>query len=551
MMALPCILLVDDNKARSQQLEIILRFMEYRVETADSSNYAASACDFDQLFGIFVGVSIRTQPQSMGEILTTDSSRLIDFSVNESVTKKDSPAHAAVLLNIDNSSKGRGLRLARYFGEHATIIGDIVDKANKIPVVLLIDKGATLQVSTEFNKNVVQLLEWPVTYPRLKLIIDKISVSYKRQDSDQQQAIQRSPLDRRGYDRRFSALDRLKGNSQAIVNIRKSIDQVAESDATVLILGESGTGKEIIARALHDASLRRSKLFVPINCGAIPGELLESELFGHEKGAFTGALSARQGRFEMAEGGTLFLDEIGDMPMAMQVKLLRVLQERSFERVGSNKTIHCDVRVIAATHRHLEDAIKESRFREDLFYRLNVFPIEVTPLRDRTEDIPLLVKDIVACMEASNRGSVDFTQASLAVLMQYKWPGNIRELANLIERMAIIYPNEQVDAVNLPEKFQHYKVPDDIGMTTETVNINAVALPEKMGADDAIENLPAVLTQLPAQGIDLKEYLTVMEGDLIRQALTECNGVVAHAAKRLNMRRTTLVEKLRKYDLQR
>jgi sigma-54 specific flagellar transcriptional regulator A len=152
-------------------------------------------------------------------------------------------------------------------------------------------------------------------------------------------------------------------------------------------------------------------------------------------------------------------------------------------------------------------------------------------------------------MEASNRGSVDFTQASLAVLMQYKWPGNIRELANLIERMAIIYPNEQVDAVNLPEKFQHYKVPDDIGMTTETVNINAVALPEKMGADDAIENLPAVLTQLPTQGIDLKEYLTVMEGDFIRQALTECNGVVAHAAKRLNMRRTTLVEKLRKYDL--
>ena len=313
----------------------------------------------------------------------------------------------------------------------------------------------------------VQVLEWPVTYPALKLITDKISVSYKRQDSGQQQAIQRSSLDRRGYDRRFSALDRLKGNSQAIVNIRKSIDQVAESDATVLILGESGTGKEIIARALHDASLRRSKLFVPINCGAIPGELLESELFGHEKGAFTGALSARQGRFEMAEGGTLFLDEIGDMPMAMQVKLLRVLQERSFERVGSNKTIHCDVRVIAATHRRLDDEIKESRFREDLFYRLNVFPIEVTPLRDRAEDIPLLVKDIIACMEASNRGSVGFTNASLAVLMQYEWPGNIRELANLIERMAIIYPNKQVDVVNLPEKFQHYKVPDEIGMTTQ------------------------------------------------------------------------------------
>jgi sigma-54 specific flagellar transcriptional regulator A len=493
-MALPCILLVDDNKTRSQQLEIILRFMEYRVETADLSNYVSSTCEFEQLFGIFVGNGINKQ---------------------------------------------------------AAIISDIVDKADKIPVVLLIDKGASLEVSTVLNNEVFQVLEWPVTYPGLKLITDKISASYERRYSGQQQTIQRSPLDRRGYDRRFYALDRLKGNSQAIVNIRKSINQVAQSDATVLILGESGTGKEIIARALHDASLRRSRLFVPINCGAIPGELLESELFGHEKGAFTGALSARQGRFEMAEGGTLFLDEIGDMPMAMQVKLLRVLQERSYERVGSNKTLHCDVRIIAATHRCLADEIKENRFREDLFYRLNVFPIEVSPLRDRAEDIPLLVKDIIACLEASNRCSVRFTNASLAVLMQYEWPGNIRELANLIERMTIIYPNEQIDVVNLPEKFQHYKVPDEKGITTETVNIDSVDPAEKMEFNDNVENLSAVLTQLPEQGIDLKEYLTIMEGGLIRQALNECNGVVAHAAKRLNMRRTTLVEKLRKYDLQR
>ena len=488
-MALPCILLVDDNKTRSQQFEIILRFMEYRVETVDSSNYVSSACEFDQLFGIFVGNGIN---------------------------------------------------------EQATIIKHIGDKAGKTPVVLLIDKDALPHAPAAFNDEVLQALEWPVTYPALKLITDKISVSYERQDSGRQQTIQRSALDRRGYDRRFSALDRLKGNSQAIVNIRKSIDQVAESDATVLILGESGTGKEIISRALHDASLRRSKLFVPINCGAIPGELLESELFGHEKGAFTGALSARQGRFEMAEGGTLFLDEIGDMPMAMQVKLLRVLQERSFERVGSNKTIHCDVRVIAATHRRLEDEIKENRFREDLFYRLNVFPIEVPPLRDRVEDIPLLVKDITACMEVANRGSVSFTNASLAVFMHYEWPGNIRELANLIERMAIIYPNKQVDVANLPEKLQPYKVLDEIGITTETINMDSVDSSEKVEVN--VEDLSTILTQLPEQGIDLKEYLTVMEGDLIRQALNECNGVVAHAAKRLNMRRTTLVEKLRKYD---
>ena len=490
-MALPYILLVDDNKTRSQQLGTILLFMEYRVETVDSSDYVSSVREFEQLLGVFIGDGINKQ---------------------------------------------------------AAIIRDILDKADNIPVVLLIDKGAPLQVSTDISNDIFQALEWPITYPGLKRITDKISVSYGSQNSGQEQAQsvhRRGISDRRGYDRRFCALDRLKGNSQGIVNIRKSIAQVAKSDATVLILGESGTGKEIIARAVHDASLRRTKLFVPINCGAIPAELLESELFGHEKGAFTGALGVRQGRFEMAEGGTLFLDEIGDMPMPMQVKLLRVLQERTFERVGSNKTMHSDVRVIAATHRRLENEIKEGRFREDLFYRLNVFPIEVPPLRDRTEDIPLLVEDIIAYMQASNRGSVGFTKASIAVLMQYTWPGNIRELANLIERMAIIYPNEQVYVINLPEKFQQYRAP------AETVDIGHVEPPEKMEANDTIENLTAVLTQLPKQGIDLKEYLTVMEGDLIRQALDECNGVVAHAAKRLNMRRTTLVEKLRKYDLER
>ena len=497
-MALPCILLIDDNKTRSQQFEIILRFIEYRVEIVDSLNYASSACELDHLVGIFVGNGTHKQ---------------------------------------------------------ATIVGDIVNKAGNIPIVLLIDKGASIEASTALNNVVFQVLEWPVTFAGMKLITDKISAS-RQPSSDQEQLIQKTSFDRRShdrrsYDRRFFALDRLKGESQSIVKIRKSIDQVAESDATVLILGESGTGKEIIARALHDSSLRRSKLFVPINCGAIPGELLESELFGHEKGAFTGALNSRQGRFEMAEGGTLFLDEIGDMPMAMQVKLLRVLQERSFERVGSNKTIHCNVRIIAATHRHLEDEIKENRFREDLFYRLNVFPIEVSPLRERTEDIPVLVKDIITCMEASSRGSVRFTNAALAVLRQYEWPGNIRELANLVERLSIIYPNEQVDVAHLPEKFQQYSVPAEISIANENVNITSINLSEKMEVNNTIKNPPAVLTQLPEQGIDLKEYLTVLEGDLIRQALNECNGVVAHAAKRLNIRRTTLVEKLRKYNLER
>jgi sigma-54 specific flagellar transcriptional regulator A len=308
----------------------------------------------------------------------------------------------------------------------------------------------------------------------------------------------------------------------------------------------------VVARALHDASFRKDKPFVPINCGAIPGEFLESELFGHEKGAFTGALTTRQGRFEMAEGGTLFLDEIGDMPMAMQVKLLRVLQERTFERVGSNKTIHCDVRIIAATHRYLENEIKENRFREDLFYRLNVFPIEIPALKDRAEDIPLLVNDLIARMEASNRGSVRLTNAALAMLMQHEWPGNVRELANLIERLAIINPKGLVEVADLPEKFQQYKVSEETVDDAEVVNADEEdEHSEQIEVIGAFDSSSGTLAQLPTQGIDLKEYLNVLEVDLIRQALNECSGVVAHAAKRLNMRRTTLVEKLRKYDLQR
>lgn len=488
-MALPRILLVDDNKTRSQQLEVVLQFMGCQVETAASSEYVSYLADAGQLCGIFVGDGIDKQ---------------------------------------------------------ATVVSDIVERADKIPVILLIEKGTALQVSTAISNRVFQVLEWPATYVSLKPIIDKLSVSQTQQQEDQG-----SSLGRRDHDRRSSSIERLKGKSPAIINIRKLIAQVAESDATVLILGESGTGKEVVARALHDASLRRESPFVPINCGAIPGELLESELFGHEKGAFTGALNARQGRFEMAEGGTLFLDEIGDMPLAMQVKLLRVLQERTFERVGSNKTIHCDVRVIAATHRYLENEIKENRFREDLFYRLNVFPIDIPALKDRAEDIPLLVQDLIARMEVSNRGSVRLTNAALAVLMQYEWPGNVRELANLIERLAIINPKGLVDAADLPEKFQQYEVSDELVCEMDADNAEDDDQSEPLEVANMFENLPPSLAQLPEQGIDLKEYLNVMENDLIRQALNECNGVVAHAAKRLNMRRTTLVEKLRKYDLQR
>ena len=332
----------------------------------------------------------------------------------------------------------------------------------------------------------------------------------------------------------------LVGNSRSIRSVRKLIEQVANSDANVLILGESGTGKEVVARNLHYNSERRDKPFVPVNCGAIPPDLLESELFGHEKGAFTGAISSRIGRFEMAKGGTLFLDEIGDMPLSMQVKLLRVLQERVFERVGSNKSIPADLRIIAATHHDLEKEIADGRFREDLYYRLNVFPIDMPPLRDRVEDIPLLINELITRMEHEQRGSVRFTTTAIAVLCEYPWTGNVRELSNLLERLVIMFPYGVVDVRDLPQKFRAGAIVEDIHSTAEIGTTNEESGPQINQA-----------FRIPQDGFDLKEHLISLEYSLIKQALDDSDGVVAHAAKRLQMRRTTLVEKMRKYGLHR
>ncbi len=329
---------------------------------------------------------------------------------------------------------------------------------------------------------------------------------------------------------------RITGTSHPIRTVRRLIEQVADFYTNGLVTGQSGTGKELVARTIHDLSDRADKPFVPINCGAIPADLLESELFGHEKGAFTGAISARQGRFELAEGGVIFLDEIGDMPLPMQVKLLRVLQERCYEKVGSNKSIKTDVRVIAATHRRLEELIAEGKFREDLFYRLNVFPIEVPPLRERRSDIPLLIHEMISRIERENRGSVRLSKKAIAMLQQYDWPGNVRELANLIERLAILFPHGVVDSKDLPEKYQ------SPGMATE-IETSDEHLPAAMASSD--------ISELPSDGIDMKKYLTDIEISLIEQALSKTNNVVARAATMLNMRRTTLVEKMRKYEIER
>ena len=368
------------------------------------------------------------------------------------------------------------------------------------------------------------------------------------------------------------------GTCAAVARIKQLIGQVAVFDTNVLVLGESGTGKEVVARAIHEASPRRGRAFVPINCGAIPAELLESELFGHEKGAFTGALSSRKGRFEIAEGGTIFLDEIGDMNPTMQVKLLRVLQERVYERVGSCASQRCNVRVIAATHRNLEAAIAQGSFREDLYYRLNVVPIEMPPLRERIDDLPVLIEALVARLTAAGQPPVQFSAAALAALRTYRWPGNVRELGNLLERMAVQHAGHVVGIAELPARYRPAQW-DANEAASEPILIASIPAPELLAPalDAALEDSPgadsldvdanslrtsgedepppmdpaltdALLAELPA-GFDLRAYLESLERRLIERALQSAGGTVAHAARLLGLRRTTLVEKLRKYAL--
>ena len=407
----------------------------------------------------------------------------------------------------------------------SSLLAEIHTLDEHLPVYLLAEKGKEPTVTIDPGSCILGRLEVPANYAQLTSALHQAEVYT---DSHRATSVIKRPVD---------LFRSLVGSSRSIQKVRKMIEQVASSDANVLILGESGTGKEVVARNLHYHSSRREGPFVPVNCGAIPGDLLESELFGHKKGAFTGAISDREGRFEMAEGGTLFLDEIGDMTLQMQVKILRVLQERTFERVGSNESITADVRIIAATHRNLEEAIKEGEFREDLYYRLNVFPIVTPPLRDRVEDIPLLVNELVRRIEHEKRGSVRLSPTAIWALCQYSWPGNVRELANLVERMAILHPHGVIEATDLPEKFQAGEgaVPDQL--------VDAL-----IGSPVTSEDLDP---HLPRDGLNLKEHLGHLEISYIKQALTDSGGVVAHAAKRLGMRRTTLVEKLRKYGLQR
>ncbi|WNO61801.1 sigma-54 dependent transcriptional regulator [Rheinheimera sp. MMS21-TC3] len=422
--------------------------------------------------------------------------------------------------------------------QHADII-------QRYPTVAFLLLGEQLKAHLQYP-NVVGLLTEPFAYASLTQLLRDCQ-QYHRLMPRQQ------PQDNKVQ------FDGMVGNSEPMQQVRFLIQQVAATDANVLILGDSGTGKEVVARNIHLLSQRNCGPFVPINCGAIPAELLESELFGHEKGAFTGAISTRKGRFELAQGGTLFLDEIGDMPQPMQVKLLRVLQERTYERVGGTQMIKADVRIVAATHRNLEQMILDGGFLEDLYYRLNVFPIETPSLQQRPDDLAVLIQALLQRISQRNNANVKFTDRAIESLKLHPWPGNVRELANLLERMVIMYPEQVVDIAELPLKYRHLDVesyqPEYPESLQERDLLNELFQTDEEDDETEQEQQNSFVgfadngNQLPETGLDLKEHLAELEIHFIAQALQRHEYVVARAAEFLRLRRTTLVEKMRKYNL--
>ena len=375
--------------------------------------------------------------------------------------------------------------------------------------------------------------------------------------------------------------ENILGKSIAIERLRAIVSKCANSNAPVLLRGQSGTGKELVSRALHDGSQRAPHPFVAINCGAIPDQLLESELFGHRKGSFTGATCDRKGRFELAQMGTLFLDEIGDMPSQLQVKFLRVLEEKVVEPVGGGAEIRVDVRIIAATHRNLEEMVSEGKFREDLLYRLNVLPISIPALGQRSEDIPGLLAHFADIFGADD-GKITFSKRSLLLLQAYSWPGNVRELANFVQRFSVLYPGKIIEIARVPDDFltkelielvQLYEVPTgdegdvkSVGFNNEA-DVTGGSHQSQLSQEYEIKNdatqgldlyendfeqiieLSNSMSELPAEGVSTKELLNNLEANLIRTALTQTDGNVSKASELLQLGRTSLIQKITKYQL--
>ncbi len=417
------------------------------------------------------------------------------------------------------------------------ILKEVTTAEISVPVIVMTAFG-TVQTAVEAMRyGAFDYITKPFNLDELMIVLEKaLSVSKLRKENVMLKMQLKKRYNFKG----------LIGDSPRMQSVYELIEKIADTDSTVLITGESGTGKELIAKTIHYNNTSRSGgPFVPINCAAIPRDLLESELFGHEKGAFTGAVSTRLGRFELAQGGTLFLDEVGELDPSLQVKLLRVLQEREFERVGGMKTIKVDVRILAATNKDLEKATKEGKFREDLFYRLNVIPLHLPPLRNRLEDIPLLATFFVQeFCRRRKREPFAFSSATMECLLNYRWPGNVRELENLIERLTILVSSPVVNVPDLPEKL-HQMIFADMdpphGSTAE-LSHQADSSPPTSGRGIGVE--------LGDAGINLNEMVSAMERDLIMKALEKSGGVRSKAAQLLGLNRTTLLEKMKKMGIE-
>jgi len=380
-------------------------------------------------------------------------------------------------------------------------------------VIILTGHGTIESAIRATQKGAFHFITKPFNMEELMSLVDKALTHKKLQQENQQL---RTELHKKYQ------FEQIIGKSEGIQGVLSLVERVADSDSTVLVTGESGTGKELIARAVHYNSPRADQAFVAINCGAIPGELLESELFGHVKGAFTGAIANRIGRFEMADGGTIFLDEIGDLEPALQVKILRAVQQRSFEPVGGTKTVHVNVRVIAATNKNLEDQVALGKFREDLFYRLNVIPICIPPLRERRTDIPLLFAHFMELFNKNKgRKLTGVSTDTMECIVNYGWPGNIRELENLVERLAILKGHGQIEINDLPTKYR----------ASATASIDPVQF------------------DIPDNGLDFNSTVDQFENNLILRALEKTNWNRNQAALLLRLNRTTLVEKIKKKGL--
>jgi len=414
--------------------------------------------------------------------------------------------------------------------------------ANKINVPVIVLTGyATVETAVEAMKNgAFDYITKPFNFDELMIILKKaLSVSKLQKENVMLKMQLKKKYNFRG----------LIGDSPTMQVVYELIEKIADTDSTVLITGESGTGKELIAKTIHyNNGMRAVGPFVPLNCAAIPKDLLESELFGHEKGAFTGAINTRIGRFELAQGGTLFLDEVGELDPSLQVKLLRVLQEREFERVGGVKTIKVDVRILAATNKDLENATREGKFREDLFYRLNVIPLHLPPLRKRIEDIPLLTAHFVQeFAKKRKREPLAVSPEAMECLIRYRWPGNVRELENLIERLTILVSSNAVHVSDLPEKLNQMSFPH---MELHHRGADNGAAPERAAGISATMAFNGAGFEFSESGIDLNVAVSTMERNLIQKALEKTGGVRSRAAQLLGLNRTTLLEKMKKMGIE-